>query len=576
MRIFIAVLLASAASLSLAESTFTYQGKLEFQGVPVTDQVPMAFRLYDGEGADAQQIGEIEIVNSPPVAVQGGLFQVDLDFGADAFAGGPRYLEIEVEGTIMSPRQRVRAAPVAAYAISGSEGPEGPPGPAGEDGADGEQGPPGESGSGIDIRCLSGGFMTAIDDDGTPVCSLAGIQTASAGSEHSCAVDDEGSLWCWGSNTQGKLGSGSDSDASVPGAVQVVSEALTPVSGITQVAVGAESACAIGDEGKVYCWGDNTHGKLGIDESDSDLPYSNVANVVQRSGGGDLTGIEAVSVGDDHVLARRADGQLFSWGRNQSGQLGDGSDSSQAAAVLVEFEQGQLFNNAVAISAGGAHSCAVDDGGSLWCWGDGSNGKLGNGSDSSHDRPVQVMRTADQSLASVTAISAGGQHSCAIADGHVYCWGNNATGQLGNGEEGGSSAWAVDSWLDPDDDGDTVLSSYISVSGGGTSDQGHSLAVDNEGRVYAWGCNCQSRLGPGHGDGNVIRPQVVSIRGVGDQPDPFPHGQSVAAGTAHSCAARADETLWCWGSNQHGRLGIGVITDEETEPRPVSRARQAD
>ncbi len=249
-----------------------------------------------------------------------------------------------------------------------------------------------------------------------------------------CAIAD-GKAYCWGTNRYtvppvfdliGLLGDGSAVDYRAE-PVAVRTDGVLAGKTATAISVGWTRTCVIAD-GKAYCWGTNQYGELG----DSTNSYKNYPVAVKPDGV--LSGkiVTAISAGANHTCAV-ADGKAYCWGRNDVGQLGDGTTANKNYPVAAE---GVLSNKTVtAISAGNNHTCAVADG-KAYCWGANFNGELGDGSNSNRSVPVAVKPDGVLTGKSVTDISTGysnGYHVCAIADGKPYCWGLNDAGQLGAG-----------------------------------------------------------------------------------------------------------------------------------------------
>jgi alpha-tubulin suppressor-like RCC1 family protein len=212
----------------------------------------------------------------------------------------------------------------------------------------------------------------------------------------------------WGSN-RGLLGDGTTTDSGTPVRVSGLFHAVA-------VSIGGSHACAVLANGTVRCWGGNAYGELGSAPS---LPSLTPVTVPG------LTNVVAVSAGSTHTCAILGNGTVRCWGRNGSGRLGNGSNINSPTPVAVSG-----LTNVVAISAGASHSCAVLANGTGRCWGDNRKGRLGNGSSAAGSlTPVAVS-----GLTNAVAISAGGEHSCALlANGSARCWGRNGSGRLGNG-----------------------------------------------------------------------------------------------------------------------------------------------
>ena len=267
-------------------------------------------------------------------------------------------------------------------------------------------------------------------DSAVPVAvagTLAGktVTAVSAGAAHSCAVAD-GRAYCWGYNYYGLLGNGTTTDSAVPVAVAGVLAGKT----VTAVSAGDSHACAVAD-GKAFCWGYNSSGQLGNNTTtDSSLPVA-VAGM--------LTGktVTAVSAGNSHTCVV-ADGKAFCWGYNSYGQLGNGANSSSSVPVAVDTTGVLSGRKITAIGSGFVHSCAVVEGRAA-CWGRNTYGELGNSTTTTSSVPVPVSTGGLLADKTVTAISAGGAYSCALADGAAYCWGYGGSGQLGNGTTSGST-----------------------------------------------------------------------------------------------------------------------------------------
>ncbi len=253
-------------------------------------------------------------------------------------------------------------------------------------------------------------------DRHTPVAvaGLArGVAAVAAGSAHACALTSAGAVRCWGYNGLGALGDGTTISRRRPVDVTGLS------SGVTAITAGLDYTCALTTAGGVECWGDNSFGKLG-DGTATDR-YTPVDVVGLTSGAAAVSGSDARG----HTCALTTAGGVKCWGNNTFGELGDGTANTRHTPVGVSG----LASGAVAVSAGGFYTCAVTSADGVACWGDNSDGALGDGTTTDHSTPADVSR-----LTGVAAVAAGLSHTCAVtSSGGVRCWGNNAFGELGDG-----------------------------------------------------------------------------------------------------------------------------------------------
>jgi alpha-tubulin suppressor-like RCC1 family protein len=346
-----------------------------------------------------------------------------------------------------------------------------------------------------------------------------------------------------------------------------------------RVAAGNGFSLAVRPDGTVWAWGDNSSGSLG------DGTSTHRATPVQVSG---LTNVKAVAAGMSHSLALRADGTVWAWGFNQHGQLGDGTTTARYSPVQVPG-----LTDIIAVSAGHSHSLALRNDGTMWAWGNNSDGQLGDGTTTARYSPVKVKKLAMPMEVPAVAIDAGGYHSLALdASGMVWSWGDNATGQLGDGTFTDRTAPGPVGWLtgvhaiSAGSVHSLALRENGSVFAWGNGQEGqlgnntttvfqpthvpvwlqgaveieagflHNLARTNDGKVWAWGRNSTGQLGDGT---TTMRIVPVTI--------PVPYGQALAGGYDHSMTLTTDEQVFTWGRNNYGQLGDGTNTDRSTPVR---------
>jgi alpha-tubulin suppressor-like RCC1 family protein len=279
---------------------------------------------------------------------------------------------------------------------------------------------------------------------------------------------------------------------------------------------------------------------------------------------GPLTNVQQIAVGQQFACARTTTGDLYCWGNNSSGKLGIGRVGGiepLPVAVRNADDSGPL-TGVTSIAAGSSHACAVADGIS-YCWGGNFQGQLGSGQTGfSEPVPVQV-RNADGSghLPDVTQLTAGAGHTCALtSSGAAYCWGRNASGQIGRGDTGGNLSLPVEV---RDSEGSAALRDVTEVVAG----DNHTCALAG-GTSYCWGSNTGAQLGTGDLDG-ASRPLPAEVRDA-DGAGPFTLATSITAGNSHSCALTTTANAYCWGANFNRQLGIGDTDDDHREPLPVA------
>jgi cysteine-rich repeat protein len=250
--------------------------------------------------------------------------------------------------------------------------------------------------------------------EGSPsACEPIPYTSLTNGGGHACAIRADDTVWCWGLNANGQLGDGGTSNSSVP--VQV------NLPGTVAISAGVWHTCAIISDGTVWCWGLNNVGQLGNGTTtDINTPNALPAQVP------DLTGAVALETGGAHTCVTRSDDTLWCWGSNELGQLGDGTSTNRTAPVEISG-----FTGFLDLSLGLAHTCAIKYDSTVWCWGQNFHGQLGvlpvTGEFEANPNPVQVFN-----VSGAVALSAGGAHTCALTSGEaVYCWGWNNQGQSG-------------------------------------------------------------------------------------------------------------------------------------------------
>lgn len=355
---------------------------------------------------------------------------------------------------------------------------------------------------------------------------LPGAVSVAAGIAHACALIADGTVRCWGLNSQLQLGT-DEAAGTAPTPVEVPT-----VAGAVAISAGTAHTCALIDDGTVRCWGANLGGELG-----NGTP-SGFSTPVAVAG---LTNATAISAGNAHTCAILDDGTATCWGFNGEGQLGNGTTVSSAAPVPVAGLTGAL-----SISAGAGHTCAVRSSGlgrTVRCWGGNDAGQLGSGTTTDSSVPVTVPGLTS-TFVGAAAVAAGSLSTCALLDdGTARCWGRNAEGQLGDGSLVGS--------LSPVD--------VSGLSDATSLDVGlfNACATLSDGAVRCWGSNQTGQLGNGTTSPSPI-PVAVSV--IDDAID-------VAVGSLFACSTATTTQVRCWGHNDFGRLGNGSGTDS---PVPVT------
>jgi hypothetical protein len=297
------------------------------------------------------------------------------------------------------------------------------------------------------------GFGLSAD---APISGLTNVKQVVSGSEHVCALKNDGTVWCWGYSSFGQVGPGI--------AVGSSSATWTPVqvpslSGVKQLASGSHHNCALAGS-ETFCWGRNNFGQLGNNTTTNSATPVKVMN-----GTFALVGGELIAAGDSHVCVMMS-GRLWCWGLNSSGQLGDGTTTNRTSSVAIS-----AVGATTQLALGSTHSCALRADGTLRCWGGNGSGQLGIGTTTQSLVPVTV------GLTGVKQIAATRDANCAVrSDSGVSCWGGNLYGQVGDGT------------------GETKLSpvSVIGTSPAVRSISGASytfLAVRADQSMLGWGSN---------------------------------------------------------------------------------------
>jgi alpha-tubulin suppressor-like RCC1 family protein len=357
------------------------------------------------------------------------------------------------------------------------------------------------------------------------------VQTSVIGgtSDSLCAIISDGTIQCWGSNEVGQLGGGSNDHEDVP---------VSYISGTWRYMFDGAAAghfCAIKVNGTLWCWGANGHGQLG---------NSSTANSMTPVQVGSAKTWVAGSVGASSTCAIKTDGTLWCWGANDYGQLGNNDSSDSHVPVVAHL------TNVASVSIAELHACAIKTDGTLWCWGDGASGALGNGGTVFAAEPTQVG--GSWLVVDVGARGEGDEQSCGIKSDHtLWCWGSSSD----NGPVLGIG---------------TTLTTLVPVEVDGGGSWTHvatgawaTCGVKSDASLWCWGDGYQGHLGSGDltaTDYGV--PQLVTGA----------HTWLTSVQTHDSaCGVQTDLSLWCWGAQNGGVIGVAGAPSDNPNPLALNR-----
>jgi alpha-tubulin suppressor-like RCC1 family protein len=299
-----------------------------------------------------------------------------------------------------------------------------------------------------------------------------------------CALSSAGNVYCWGDNGADELGNGTSTTSNTPVEVSGPSGGGTYLSGVTSVSGGFYSSCAVSG-GNVYCWGNNSYGQLGNNTTtNSNLPVE----VIGVGGVGYLSSIVSVNANGYTSCALSSAGNVYCWGYNVHGELGNNTTTNSSLPVEVMGVGGSGFLSNIANLGEGGNSynniCTVSLAGEVYCWGDNTNGQLGNGTTTGSLSPVEVVGVGGSGfLSGIATVSTASLNTCAVtaSGGNVYCWGDNADGELGNNSMVDSSTPVEVTGVG----GSGFLSGIVSIN----ISSSVSCALATAGEAYCWGAN---------------------------------------------------------------------------------------
>jgi alpha-tubulin suppressor-like RCC1 family protein len=372
------------------------------------------------------------------------------------------------------------------------------------------------------VVASGGGLSQTFTAGGTVVYS-----SISGGGRSSCGITVDAVMLCWGYNGEGQLGIGQPPAGSGP--VFAFPQPTAAAGNLTfrQIVASLYHACAVTLSSIGYCWGVNHDGRLGT----GNVTPQNAPTQVLTS-----LSFRMMAVSRNHTCALSLSDRVYCWGYSGDGQIGDGvmlpAPIARDSVTIPTEVAGDLSIRYKAVAAGGQHSCAISNGGAGYCWGFNASGQLGDGTITRDSVPTLVSGGLV-----LAAVAAGYNHTCALTSGGVaFCWGSNLNGQLGTG--GGSSNVPV------------------AVAGGLvfqaiTAGEAHSCGLTVAGALFCWGRNANGQIGDGT---NIDRNTPVLVSG----------GlvlRSVSAGDLHTCAVTTTNVAFCWGDNQFGQLGDGTLVN---------------
>lgn len=381
-------------------------------------------------------------------------------------------------------------------------------------------------------------YATAIDLTDTVVPRLAG------GKGHSLALKSDGTIWAWGLNDVGQFGDSTQASSSFPIDTNQVE---TNQTGFVDIDSENYHAVGIRFDGTVWTWGDNDCGQLGngsegdCDSGTASVDFENSSvRVFNDYSGNRFENVTAVSAGGKHVAALKNDGTIWTWGYNFLGQLGDGTKLDKSVPVQVRDQFGNI-TAVTAISAGAAHTLALKSDATVWAWGHNEYGQIGDNTLFDKDVATQVVGNGFPNLTGIMDVSAGAFHSVALANNStVWAWGDNSGGQAGLGF---ANITPITSPVHVQNAGDTGdLTGIKSIVAGDF----FTLALANDGTLYAWGKNDLGQLGNNSTTDSSLPFAVTGIAGS---------IEAIFAGDEHALVMTTDGTVWAWGRNSDSQLG---------------------
>ncbi len=332
--------------------------------------------------------------------------------------------------------------------------------------------------------------------------------------------------------------------------------ATVSFAAILNISGGNDHTLLLLDDGSVWAWGANDYGQLGDGTtSESHFPV----RVKNSAGTGELWNITAISAGAGFSVALTSDSTIWAWGVNDEGQLGDGSTDERHLPVAVLDSSGYPLDDIVAISAGAYHCLALDKWDEVWAWGANRYGALGRGTADYNPHPLarNVLHSADSVFADVVSIACGSQYNYALrSDQTLWAWGSGGDGQLGNDTT--LNQYYPEPVLDSAGTGMFgEIALFDAARHGVLGTTGHGVAIDDDGYLWAWGRNYDGQLGDGTATPRDRPVHVHDASGTGF----FGDVASCSNGSENTLALLGDATVWAWGNNYYGSVGDNSTFD---------------
>jgi uncharacterized protein (TIGR02145 family) len=415
----------------------------------------------------------------------------------------------------------------------------------------------------------AGGNSVTVTGTNFAVQSVTFSQVA-AGEYTSLAIDTDGNLYTWGSDGYGQIGNGATTgDITSPWQVNGgTNSGIASSTKFSQVAANAFNSLAIDIDGNLYVWGSDSYGQIGNGSITGNVTTPWKVNGGTGSGIASSTKFSRIAAGTTHSLAIDTDGNLYTWGSDSSGQIGNGATSGN---VTTPWTLNGGTNSSIPaepkfthIAAGDYTSLAIDAEGNLYTWGSNSNGQIGNGAASGNvTTPWKVNGGTGSGVASnikFSEVASGSFHSMAIdTAGNLYVWGDDGWSQIGNGATPSAvtTPWKLNGGTNS---GITDATKFAQVAAGDFN----SAAIDTDGNLYTWGDNTRGQIG-GNPSGEVDVPWQVN-GGTGSGVAASTKFVAITMGWQHSLAIDFNGNLYAWGDDSTGQIGNGSTTGNITAP----------